>query len=147
MLHSISTNNKTRKKRSGRGGSRGKLAGRGHKGQKSRAGRNIRPAIRDEMQRIPKRRGHNRNRARGVRADKVVRSVTLTMLEKNCKANDIITPNFLVQKKLISRVKGKPPKVKIVASGDITIPLTVRSSCSVTKGAEEKIAGAKGSVQ
>ncbi|MFA4999502.1 MAG: hypothetical protein WC519_02120 [Parcubacteria group bacterium] len=45
------------KKRIARGGKRGKTAGRGQKGQKSRSGRHIRPAVRDFVQRTPKLRG------------------------------------------------------------------------------------------
>ncbi len=45
------------KKRVGRGGKRGTYSGRGIKGQKSRAGRKMRPAIRDLIQRTPKLRG------------------------------------------------------------------------------------------
>ena len=45
------------KKRIARGGKRGTYSGRGQKGQKSRAGAKIRPAERDLIIRIPKRRG------------------------------------------------------------------------------------------
>ena len=48
----------TRKVKVGRGGKRGKTSGRGHKGQKSRAGRKIRPEIRDMIKKIPKKRGY-----------------------------------------------------------------------------------------
>ena len=44
-------------KRVGRGGKRGKTCGRGQKGQKSRSGRKMRPAVRDLIQRLPKLRG------------------------------------------------------------------------------------------
>jgi large subunit ribosomal protein L15 len=45
------------KKRIARGGKRGRTSGRGQKGQKSRSGRKMRPAIRDFVQRLPKLRG------------------------------------------------------------------------------------------
>jgi len=58
QLHEIQPIHKNKsKKRVGRGGKRGTYSGRGLKGQKSRAGRKIRPAIRDLMQRTPKLRG------------------------------------------------------------------------------------------
>jgi large subunit ribosomal protein L15 len=44
-------------KRIGRGGKRGTYSGRGQKGQKARAGRNIRPGLRDTIIRTPKLRG------------------------------------------------------------------------------------------
>ena len=57
-LHEIRSPFRTHKKRRvGRGGKRGKTSGHGTKGQKSRAGRKIRPQIRDVMKRFPKKRG------------------------------------------------------------------------------------------
>jgi large subunit ribosomal protein L15 len=44
-------------KRIARGGKRGHTSGRGQKGQKSRSGHRIRPAVRDMIQRLPKLRG------------------------------------------------------------------------------------------
>jgi large subunit ribosomal protein L15 len=44
-------------KRIGRGGKRGTYSGRGQKGQKSRAGRKMRPGLRDTIIRTPKLRG------------------------------------------------------------------------------------------
>ena len=41
----------------GRGGTRGKTAGRGTKGQNARSGRKKRPELRDTIKRIPKLRG------------------------------------------------------------------------------------------
>src|SRR5690242_19528570 len=48
---------KKRVQRIGRSGKRGSYSGRGVKGQKSRSGRRLRPAERDVILRIPKRRG------------------------------------------------------------------------------------------
>lgn len=57
-LHEIRSSSRSYKKRRvGRGGKRGKTSGRGTKGQKSRAGRRIRPQIRDVMKKFPKKRG------------------------------------------------------------------------------------------
>ena len=47
-----------KKKYIGRGGRRGKTAGRGTKGQNARAGRKKRPEIRDIIKKLPKRRGY-----------------------------------------------------------------------------------------
>lgn len=55
---------KTKRKRSrqvGRGGTRGKTAGRGTKGQNARAGRKKRPELRDIIKRIPKLRGRGKS--------------------------------------------------------------------------------------
>lgn len=53
-------------RRIGRGGKRGSFSGRGIKGQKSRAGRRIRPQIRDILKKLHKRRGYGKNRGRSV---------------------------------------------------------------------------------
>lgn len=45
-------------KRIGRGGKRGTYSGRGQKGQHSRAGRKLRPQMRDQLIRTPKKRGY-----------------------------------------------------------------------------------------
>ena len=47
-----------KKKRVGRGGKRGTYCGRGIKGQKSRAGRKLKPLIRDVIKKYPKLRGY-----------------------------------------------------------------------------------------
>jgi len=58
QLHQLQANHPNYgKKRVGRGGKRGTASGRGTKGQHSRAGRRIRPAERDFIQRLPKLRG------------------------------------------------------------------------------------------
>jgi len=48
-------------KQVGRGGTRGKTAGRGTKGQNARAGRKKRPEIRDVIKRVPKLRGRGKS--------------------------------------------------------------------------------------
>ena len=58
QIHELRQKTKSRAKtRVGRGGKRGTFSGRGTKGQKARAGRRIRPAERDLIQRLPKLRG------------------------------------------------------------------------------------------
>ena len=145
MLHEISTKNK-KKKRVGRGGARGMKSGRGNKGQRSRAGRRIRPALRDELARIPKRRGHNKNRARGVRNKDPIRSVPLETLGKYFQEKNIITPKVLTEKGIVTKVKGRVPSVKIVARGDITVPLTIKK-CGISTGARQRIEAAGGTIQ
>lgn len=145
MLHKLSTRNR-RKKRVGRGGARGMKSGRGNKGQKSRAGRKIRPALRDELARIPKRRGYNKNRARGVRNKDAVRSVTLQRLEKYFQKESVVTPKILIEKSIITKVKGRIPAVKIIVGGEITIPITVKK-CGVSVGARQKIEEVGGTIQ
>ena len=135
-----------KKKRVGRGGSRGKNAGHGHKGQRSRAGHRIRPALRDIVQRLPKRRGYNKNRSRGVRVRPPVRHVTLHTLNTYFSANATISPQVLFDQGLVTAVKGRVPRVKIIASGSITIPLRVLR-CDSSISARRLLEEAGGSIR
>ncbi len=145
MLHTISTKTK-KSKRVGRGGAKGKNCGHGHKGQKSRAGKSIRPVIRDIIQRIPKRRGHNKNRAKTVRSNRIKSQVVnLVDLQKNFKNNDRITSKILIEKGLAKRISGKINNIKILANGDISIPLNI-IKCDVSATARMKIEKAGGKV-
>lgn len=118
----------------GRGGRRGKTSGKGHKGQKSRAGHKIRPEIRDMIKRIPKLRG------RGVNINTPTKSpyktVSFEKINGAFKAGDRITPKTLFDKDLIRNSKGKLPKVKVVATGDLKIKLVFRN-CSFSQKARE----------
>lgn len=58
QFHTLKSKTKRKKSRQvGRGGTRGKTAGRGTKGQNARAGNKKRPEIRDVIKRLPKLRG------------------------------------------------------------------------------------------
>ncbi|OGF76863.1 hypothetical protein A3C77_03610 [Candidatus Giovannonibacteria bacterium RIFCSPHIGHO2_02_FULL_45_13] len=58
QAHNLQKSGHRKHKRIGRGGKRGSFSGRGIKGQKARAGRRIRPQIRDIIKKIHKRRGY-----------------------------------------------------------------------------------------
>ena len=59
QFHNLKRSPSNRKsKQIGRGGTRGKTAGRGTKGQKARAGNKKRPEMRDIIKRIHKKRGY-----------------------------------------------------------------------------------------
>ncbi len=66
-----------------RGGKRGKTAGKGGKGQTARAGHRVRPAMRDIIKKLPKLRGHGKNRAKSVfyRGPEAVVSTVLAATE------------------------------------------------------------------
>ena len=62
QLHTLkSKTRRTKSKQVGRGGKRGKTAGRGTKGQNARAGRKKRPELRDFIKRFPKLRGRGKH--------------------------------------------------------------------------------------
>jgi len=103
----------------GRGGKRGKTSGRGHKGQKARAGHRIRPEIRDQIKKVPKLRGY---RFASIQTKPAV--VNLSLLEKNFAQGDIVSPETLVAKRLIKRHGGILPSVKILGTGELSKSLT-----------------------
>ena len=130
-----------RRKRVGRGcgSGMGKTATRGHKGQNARKGHKQKlgfeggqmPLIR----RLPKR-GFNNARFR-VEA----LAVNVSTLEKLFNAGDEITIETLAAKGLSD---NKRPRVKILATGELTKKFTVKVPCSAA--AKAKIEAAGGSV-
>ena len=132
---------KKRRKRVGRGGKRGTYAGRGLKGQRARAGRRLKPVIRELIKRYPKLRGY---RFKPVELKPAI--VNLDTLEKKFKSGEIVNPRILLEKKIIRRIKGRIPKVKILAKGKLTKALTIEG-CLVSKSAEEIIKKAGGTIK
>ena len=107
-------------KRVGRGGTRGKTSGRGHKGQKARAGHRIRPEMRDIIKKLPKMRGHGKNRADTVNASRTAPVVVnLELIEKHFEAGETVSPATLVEKGLARKRGGKLPVVKILGKGEL----------------------------
>lgn len=132
--------------RIGRGGKRGKTSGKGHKGQKARAGNSMRPEMRDIIKKLPKLRGHGKNRARTVNAERVLPVViNLGALESVFENGAEISPKTLVAHKVVNTRSGKAPLVKILGTGEITKKLTV-SGCTLSASAKAKIEKAGGSV-
>jgi len=147
QLHELQPHTKRQtKKRIGRGGKRGKTSGRGHKGQKARAGNSTRPEMREIIKKIPKLRGFGKNRAKTVNSERVLAvPVNVSALGEAFKAGDTVSPKTLVAAKLVS-TRGKTlPKVKILGNGTLDIKLTV-SGCTISKTAREKIEKAGGTI-
>ncbi len=140
QLHQVKPKIKKRKiKRIGRGGKRGGYSGRGIKGQKSRAGRKIRPQWRDILKKIPKKRGYS---SPSLKKKPLV--VNLSDIEKKFKENEKITPQSLLEKGIIRKTKGMLPEVKLLGGGEITKKFLV-AECQISKSAKEKIEKAGGS--
>ena len=119
LLHEITSHNKNKAPRVGRGGKRGTTSGRGQKGQGAHAGRGIRPANRDFIQRLPKLRG------RGTHQNKP-KSTKLPVI--NIGDLDMTKPI--------------PKGYKILGKGNIT--KAVRIYGKVSKSARAKIEKAGG---
>lgn len=134
-----------RKVRVGRGGKRGTTSGRGQKGQKSRSGHKIRPAVRDLIIRLPKLRGF---------ANKPSNSASLVInlgkLESIFKKFAAGSHAVLVNKQALREAgilaKTFRGNVKILSKGEITIPLTVQK-LKVSASAKAKIEKAGGKVE
>lgn len=133
-------------KRIGRGGKRGKTSGKGHKGQKARTGNSTRPEMRDIIKKLPKLRGHGKNRARTVNAERVLPVVVNVSALEVLEAGTTVTPKTLVTAGILSAVKRRAPKVKILGNGNLTKKLVVED-CQVSQSAKEKIEAAGGSVK
>ncbi|MFZ5559624.1 MAG: uL15 family ribosomal protein [Patescibacteria group bacterium] len=121
QLHQIKPVHKQKnKKRVGRGGKRGTYSGRGIKGQKARAGAKIRPEIRDFIKKIPKKRGY---RFKSFKMKPQI--VNLKDLEKYFGEGEVVSPETLLEKGLISRIKGRIPEVKILGTGELKKKLKI----------------------
>lgn len=118
----------------GRGGKRGTYSGRGIKGQRSRSGRRLEPSIRILIKRYPKLRGYKFK----SQLDSKPAIVSIRDIEKKFKTNEIVNPQTLLEKRLIRKIKGKVPKVKILGKGNLTKSLTIEN-CLFSKTAKEKI--------
>lgn len=141
QLHTLKRENPNKKARQvGRGGTRGKTSGRGGKGQTARAGNKRRPELRDIIKKIPKLRGY-----RDKSFEKKSLPVNLDSL--NIFENgDTVTKAILLEKKLIKKVGGVLPSVKILARGELTKKLII-TGCLVSKSAQTKIEKAGGEIK
>jgi len=113
-------------KRVARGGKRGVTSGRGTKGQGSRAGHKLRPAMRDLLIRIPKLRGYNN--------------------KPIYPKLPVINIDDLMKLKETSFSEENLGRVKILGSGDVNKVISVKG-LSVSKSAKEKIEKAGGKVE
>lgn len=138
QLHELRKVYKTKKaKRVGRGGKRGTYSGRGIKGQKARAGAKIRPAIRDLIIKLPKRRGLGFKKFR-----KEFVEINLEILNRYFQDNEVVSPKTLLKKGLIERSFGKIPEVKILGKGNLERKLIFRN-CLFSQSALKKLKALK----
>lgn len=141
QLHELKKNTTFKdRKKVGRGGKKGTYSGKGQKGQKSRAGANFQPIIRTWVKKYPKLRGYNFNIINKYSI------VDVSVLEKKFEDKSVITPKILTDDKIIRRVDGKIPKIKVLGKGEIKKSITIEG-CLVSKTAKEKIEKAGGTVK
>jgi len=141
QLHNLQrkTTNKS-VKRVGRGGGRGKTAGRGTKGQKARAGHRIRPDVREKLKKLPKLRGYAFN---SIELKPAV--INLSVLESMFAAGDTVNPVTLRERGAVRGRKGVARAVKILGDGELTKKLVI-TGCTVSASAKTKIEKAGGSI-
>lgn len=142
QLNSIkSSSAKKSRKRIARGGKRGKTSGRGTKGQKSRAGRKIRPAERDMIKKLPKLRGY---RFKSLNSKHSV--VHVSAIDRVFQSGDVVNPASLTAHRLIEKKGKSTPLVKILSDGAIAKKVTIEG-CAVSAAAREKIEKAGGTIK
>jgi large subunit ribosomal protein L15 len=124
----------------GRGGKRGKTAGRGTKGQNARAGRKFRPVMRDVIKKLPKLRGYafNSHVAKAV-------AINLNQLDVFAKGSTV-NLQTLAEKGILNKKLGKFPAVKILGTGEIKAALNFER-VQVSKEARTKIEKAGGTIK
>jgi len=130
QIHQLKREKKIKKrKRVGRGGKRGTYSGRGIKGQKARAGRKLKPIIREILKKYPKLRGY---RFKSKKEDYEI--INLDILEKKFETGTKITPQLLKEKNIVK--KGE--RVKILGRGELAKKLIFQGFI-FSKKAKEKI--------
>lgn len=140
-LHDLKPKHKRKgEKRVGRGGKRGTYSGRGMKGQKSRAGHKLQPAIRRLFKRYPKKRGY---RFKSIKAKPEI--VNIGVLAKRFNTGEKVTPETLFERGLIRKKADRYPDVKILGKGKIEKELIV-SGCALSESAQKKIEAAGGKI-
>ena len=143
-LHELSpvAGSKKEVKRIGRGAGsgQGKTAGKGHKGQKARAGRGMRPGFEGGQmplqRRVPKR-GFNNIFA------KEIAIINISSLEKTFDNGAVVDINALIESGLI---KKPLDGVKILGNGDLSKKLTVQVN-AYSEAAKQKIEAAGGKAE
>ena len=143
-LHELSpaAGSKKEVKRIGRGAGsgQGKTAGKGHKGQKARAGRGMRPGFEgDQMplqRRVPK-------RGFVYIFGKEFSIVNVSALDQSFEDGAVVDIDALIEKGLVKKVLDG---VKILGNGEISKKLTVQVN-AYSEAAKQKIEAAGGKAE
>lgn len=146
-LHDLAPNDgaKKNRKRVGRGiaAGQGKTAGRGQKGQKARSGSGGKLYRQGGNVPFFRRLPFLRGKGMTVRNRVTYNEINLDVLSETFEADAEITPEILDEARLL-RDNRNP--VVILGRGDVDIALKIRAH-RVSKGAQEKIEAAGGSVE
>ncbi len=142
QLHQLTKDTPNKKaKLIGRGGTRGKTSGRGHKGQKAHGGHGIRQHLKDVIKKLPKLRGRGKNSNKSIYAKNV--AINLAAIEAAFTAGDVVNPTTLSEKKLFKNVRTGV--IKILGTGTLSKKLSFEG-VEVSATAKEKIETAGGTI-
>jgi large subunit ribosomal protein L15 len=142
QLHQLKPIHKEKKpKKIGRGGAHGHYCGHGVPKGASRSSNNPKPAIKEFIKKYHKLRGYRFKTISGKPA-----ILNLEILDKNFTVGEKVSPAILLEKKLVRKIDGAVPKVKILGGGDIKNAL-IFEGVLVSKSAAEKIKKAGGQIQ
>lgn len=125
----------------GTGSGLGKTSGRGHKGQKARSGGGKGPYFeggQTPLQRRMPKRGFSNARFKVEYTE-----VNVGLLDR-FNAEDVITPEFLIEQGLVKQVKNGG--IKILGNGEVTKAFKVQTN-AISQAAQAKIEAAGGSVE
>ncbi len=125
----------------GRGGTRGKTSGRGHKGQKAHGGHGIRQHMKDIIKKFPKLRGRGKNSNKSINADNI--AVNLEVIESAFSAGETVSMVTLMEKGIIKNPRAM--EVKILGNGELTKKLSFQGVI-ISASALEKIQKTGGTI-
>jgi|SRR5579872_284489 large subunit ribosomal protein L15 len=133
-----------KRKRVGRGGSRGGTAGRGHKGQKARSGGKVNPRFEGGQmplyRRLPKRGFTN------APFREVVETVNVDQLNAAFEDGALVTKQELIAKKIIKPKKCVAFVLKVLGNGVLKKKLTITAD-AFSENARQAIQSAGGTAQ
>ncbi len=127
-------------KRVGRGGAHGHYCGSGVAKGKSRT-TNIKPIVRELLKRYPKLRGY---KFKALSEKPAV--LDLDIFDKKFDTGQIVSPQILIEKRLVRKIEGEPPKIKILGGGEIKKAL-IFEGFLISESAKEKIKKAGGEIR
>jgi large subunit ribosomal protein L15 len=114
-----------KRKRIGRGGSRGSTSGKGHKGQKARTSGGI--AIGFEGGQMPLYRRIPKRGFTNARFKRNVVIVNLEQIDRISTDGDIVTAQMLLEKRVIRPSKGRGYELKVLGEGTLSKKITVQA--------------------
>ena len=136
-LHTLSSIREKNRQRIGRGGKRGTTSGKRQKGQKSRSGHRIRPAERDLILKLPKKRGFRNKPKKEAAVVFNLGDLSEKLKTFSGKGPLVITIDLLKTASLVG--KNFRGEVKILGNGEAAFPVSVGEGIAVSKSAKEKI--------